>query len=83
RNRAGSVSRDRDILCDLFDATNAKPGQTFSDRYGEKIAITRDGWKRKDGWKSSRPMGEWQGVTTNEEGRVIGLELHHNDLVGK
>jgi len=28
-------------------------------------------------------MSEWYGVTTNEEGRVIGLNLDLNDLAGK
>eukprot|EP00904_Undaria_pinnatifida_P011797 jgi/Undpi1/7748/HiC_scaffold_23.g10221.m1 len=43
----------------------------------------QDGWRCKDGWKSSLPMGEWHGVTTNAEGRVIALDLHENDLSGE
>ncbi|CAN0530280.1 unnamed protein product, partial [Laminaria digitata] len=70
-NRAGTVSRDREILCVLFHATNeAKAGQRVH------------GWKVKDGWISSRPMAEWHGVTTNVEGRVIGLNLKNNYLAG-
>ncbi|CAN0569717.1 unnamed protein product, partial [Laminaria digitata] len=84
-NRAGTVSRDREILCVLFDATNkAKAGErghwTPSNPEGEKIR--EDGWKVKDGWKSSHPMAEWHGVTTNVEGRVIGLNLEKNHLAG-
>ncbi|CAN0520048.1 unnamed protein product, partial [Laminaria digitata] len=41
-----------------------------------------DGWKVKDGWKSSQPMADWHGVTTNVEGRVIGLNLEQNHLAG-
>lgn len=43
----------------------------------------QDGWKRKDGWGSCKPIGEWHGVTTNAQGRVIGLELDQNDLAGR
>ncbi|CAN0459403.1 unnamed protein product, partial [Laminaria digitata] len=39
-------------------------------------------WKVKDGWKSSQPMADWHGVTTNVEGRVIGLNLENNYLAG-
>ncbi|CAN0310349.1 unnamed protein product, partial [Laminaria digitata] len=36
----------------------------------------------KYGWISSQPMAEWHGVTTNVEGRVIGLNLKYNYLTG-
>ncbi|CAN0532959.1 unnamed protein product, partial [Laminaria digitata] len=44
--------------------------------------MREDGWKVKDGWESSHPMAEWHGVTTNVEGRVIGLNLEKNYLAG-
>ncbi|CAM9880125.1 unnamed protein product, partial [Laminaria digitata] len=83
-NRAGTVSRDREILCVLFDATNkAKAGQSAPGTKSRwQYQIREDGWKFKDGWKSSHPMAEWQGVTTNVEGRVIGLNLMNNYLTG-
>ncbi|CAN0480649.1 unnamed protein product, partial [Laminaria digitata] len=84
-NRAGTVSRDREILCVLFDATNkAKAGQSAHQTppNWEPEEIREDGWKVKDGWKSSHPMAEWHGVTTNAEGRVIGLNLEKNYLAG-
>ncbi|CAN0188219.1 unnamed protein product, partial [Laminaria digitata] len=84
-NRAGTVSRDREILCVLFDATNkAKAGQRAPGTWPslEDEEIREDGWKVKDGWKSSHPMAEWHGVTTNAEGRVIGLNLEKNYLAG-
>ncbi|CAM9892920.1 unnamed protein product, partial [Laminaria digitata] len=82
-NRAGTVSRDREILCVLFHATNeAKAGQRAPIGWGKVEEIREDGWKVKDGWISSRPMAEWQGVTTNVEGRVIGLNLKENYLTG-
>ncbi|CAN0420480.1 unnamed protein product, partial [Laminaria digitata] len=82
-NRAGTVSRDREILCVLFHATNeAKAGQKALMPNGEDEEILEDGWKFKDGWKSSHPMAEWHGVTTNAEGRVVGLNLEGNYLAG-
>ena len=58
----------------------AKAGQRVPENYGtnrkEILQVT-------DGWRSSKPLSEWYGVTTNEEGRVIGLNLDRNDLAGK
>ncbi len=39
-------------------------------------------WRRRDRWLSSAPMGEWYGVTTDEEGRVTALEIPLNRLSG-
>ncbi|CAN0307461.1 unnamed protein product, partial [Laminaria digitata] len=79
----GTVSRDREILCVLFHATNeAKAGQTAYMGEGKWEEIRLDGWKVKDGWISSQPMAEWHGVATNVEGRVIGLNLKGNYLAG-
>ena len=41
------------------------------------------GWEYKDNWLSvSVPLDEWYGVTTDPEGRVIGVGLHDNNLRG-
>ena len=42
-----------------------------------------DNWKRKNLWASERPLGEWYGVTTGANGRVIGLSLDSNGLDGE
>ncbi|CAN0478743.1 unnamed protein product, partial [Laminaria digitata] len=79
----GTVSRDREILCVLFDATNkAKAGEEAPLPNLDTEEIREDGWKVKGGWKSSLSMAEWHGVTTNAEGRVIGLNLKENYLAG-
>ena len=39
-------------------------------------------WTERDKWKSSAPLGEWYGVTTDAAGRVTGLELQQNALSG-
>ena len=40
-------------------------------------------WRNNDGWLSDRPVGEWYGVVTNANGRVIGLRLDGNRLSGE
>ena len=40
------------------------------------------GWTRKDNWLSDGPVGEWQGVGTNEAGKVTVLRLDSNGLAG-
>ena len=42
-----------------------------------------DNWREKANWKSNRPLGEWFGVTTDEDGRVIQLRLNDNNLTGE
>ena len=39
-------------------------------------------WTNKANWLSDRPIGEWHGVTTNEDGRVTALNLAENNLTG-
>lgn len=39
-------------------------------------------WTDGTGWLSDRPVGEWHGVTTDDEGRVTGLRLAGNNLAG-
>ena len=39
-------------------------------------------WKKDKNWGSTRPIGTWEGVTTNAAGRVSHLDLHDNWLSG-
>ena len=39
-------------------------------------------WDANTNWLSDRPIGEWSGVTTNSNGRVIRLALPGNNLTG-
>ena len=41
-----------------------------------------DDWDDNDNWLTDAPLDEWYGVDTDEEGRVIVLDLAGNDLVG-
>ena len=39
-------------------------------------------WQDNDKWLSDAPIGEWDGVLTDADGRVIALFLHNNRLTG-
>ena len=39
-------------------------------------------WTQDAGWLSNAPLSEWYGVTTDGDGRVIGLGLGDNNLSG-
>ena len=39
-------------------------------------------WTNRRNWKTSAPLGEWHGVTTDTDGRVTGLDLDGNGLTG-
>ena len=39
-------------------------------------------WVDNGGWLSDQPLSEWYGITVNQYGRVVGLELSDNDLNG-
>ena len=39
-------------------------------------------WKRTDNWLSDKPLEQWYGITTDQSGRVIGINLSDNDLAG-
>ncbi len=40
-------------------------------------------WTRREGWLSDAPLGDWHGVTTDGEGRVLELALYGNNLRGR
>ncbi len=57
----------------------------LSDREALEILYETTGgasWAQDANWLSDRPLGEWHGVTTNGEGRVVGLSLFANNLTG-
>lgn len=39
-------------------------------------------WRPNTNWLSEQPLGEWHGVTTNDDGRVTGLRLTRNRMRG-
>jgi hypothetical protein len=42
-----------------------------------------DQWKESTNWLSDRPLGEWHGIRTNDEGRVWSISLPDNNLRGQ
>ena len=43
-----------------------------------------DNWTNNENWAdASKRLGEWYGVTTDEQGQVIGLDLNDNGLTGE
>ena len=41
-----------------------------------------DDWEENANWFADAPLSEWYGVDTDEDGRVIALDLGGNDLTG-
>ena len=46
------------------------------------IAADGENWLNDANWLSDSPIEEWHGVTTDDTGRVTGLNLAHNGLTG-
>ena len=70
---------------DFFDEGGAAADDAAIDR----IALTQlfeatggSSWKKSTGWGTSRPLEHWHGVTVNDAGRVIELNLVVNNLKG-
>ena len=47
------------------------------------VSTGGDGWTRNDNWGGDGPLGDWHGVVTDGAGRVTGLNLDANNLVGR
>src|SRR5688572_27117138 len=39
-------------------------------------------WIERNFWGSDRPVGEWHGVETDADGRVVRLTIYDNNLIG-
>lgn len=46
-------------------------------------ATNGESWENNEGWGTTSSIGEWHGVTVNNDGRVIDLDLRENRLEGK
>ncbi len=45
-------------------------------------ATNGESWKSSSGWGTSRPLGEWHGVTVDSGGRVVKLHRQYSILKG-
>ena len=41
-----------------------------------------DNWRRNANWKSTAPLDDWYGISTDSSGRVTRIKLDLNDLTG-
>ena len=60
-------------------------GSVESDRAALEALYNAAGgasWTDSTNWKTSAPLGEWYGVTTDAAGRVTGVDLDENALAG-
>ena len=78
-------ANDFDELGVIFCSALSPPLTAATDR-DALIALYRsangDDWLRNDSWLSEAPLDQWHGVTTDENGRVIELDLGENGLSG-
>ena len=74
------------VVCGTFPAGAIAQGSPAMDRAAlEVLYDATDGpnWTDNTNWKTDAPLAEWYGVTTDADGRVVGLELNENGLVGE
>lgn len=45
-------------------------------------ALDGDKWEHKENWLSDKPLNEWYGITTDEEGKVVKIQLS-DTMMGK
>ena len=73
------------VFCAAFAAEAVAQGDAESDqRVLEALydATGGPGWTDNTNWKTSAPLGDWHGVSTDDDGRVSRLSLGDNGLTG-
>ena len=68
-----------------IDVTTAASAGPQNDREILEVLYDSTGgasWTDSTNWKTSAPLGDWYGVTTDAAGRVTRLELTRNGLTG-
>ena len=73
-----------------FPSVTLPSASTAPDTIGERAALVAlynatggASWKTNTNWLSDKPLGEWHGVTTDDQGRVTALNLGVNQLSGQ
>ncbi len=72
------------LIALVLAATSGSSRQT--DREALEVlfqATSGHSWLESKNWLTDAPLGEWTGVTTDEDGRVTGLDLGANELSGR
>ena len=81
-----AISVRNDIWCFLSTISNCITSERAHERQALMTFFNKTGgdkWGKKDSWCTDAPLGEWFGVTTNDEGIVVRLSLEGNNLIGK
>ena len=74
------------VLALALTAALAASGSAETDREALVAlynATDGENWENSDNWLSGAPLGEWEGVYTNDDGRVTALVLFDNALSGE
>ncbi len=78
----------RDLASDLQDEVTVVQA-AMADPDPERTALRAiyreangGGWTNSDNWCTEKPLGEWYGVRTDNEGHVVELRLPRNNLRG-
>ena len=83
---AGGLSVSQSFSATVEGAGDTDPpGSVESDRAALEAlydATGGAGWTDRTNWKTSTPLGEWHGVTTDTDGRVTEVDLYDNALAG-
>ena len=89
RTASTPVSGDAPTATDAPATTTAPPAASgFVETDREALvalynATDGENWDGSANWLSDAPLGEWEGVTTNNDGRVTTLNVSFNDLSGE
>ena len=81
-------SRPKEEPCPAPPAAPSPPAQTSVETDREALvaffnATNGESWDDSGLWASRRPLSEWPGVTTDNDGRVVGLDLSENQVSGE
>ena len=84
RQRQGGSPLPREELVPSDNSTSTT-ARTVSDRNALIALYNATGgqnWRNNANWLSEEPLGDWEGVTTDDRGRVIQLHLVEQQLNG-
>lgn len=77
QKRIRPITRVFQLLVDAVDGDRAVLTSLHEDTTPYKQ------WRNQKGWSTDADLKEWYGVTTDDNGRVIKLNLSCNDLQGE
>lgn len=72
----------------MWDIFEFKPTENITKQIEKEALIALynslggEQWTNKENWCSEEPVGNWEGVTMDESGFVVGIDLASNNLQG-